>query len=536
MQTIQSQVNPRLLSKADRLFTGTLDGRIIEILQNTRRAGATEISITNHEGLVTVCDNGRGIDDFAQLLDLGSSGWDDSMEQAEDPAGVGIFCLAPREVRIASDNQSVVISERGWIGDPVAVEISEGIVQGTLIQFTDEPWKIEVVEKHAVFSGLVVRVDGELCQRAVFVSAQAVSHSDLGCRIEIKPRNELSTWHCRWKRNYYSDDVLVNFHGQVVQFTFRPISEQLQFLVDMTGEPTDIRMLLPARTQIVENEAFEELKDILEKEVYRYIQKRGSHKLKYSEYCRAKELGIDLPEATPTFNVGLLYEEGVEPIEVTKPDDFYLSNCYRMGKKCEGEFDEANVHLLAALGKFQSPFIPVEISPNFDGYSWADLPTVDRVDICVGKEKLSQYVWGERLTAVDSLEITAHTSDGRIFSHGVPMAVRDPIPRGDKSGWGSVEVLVTPEARDRLNVSDIWYHLGGFVDDSDTYDTQLYNFEEQLDLFWSTLIGPGEFLRTRLIDCLRHFELEWQTVLLDSKGNVTVTHQDGQQEVFAQQT
>ena len=42
MQTIQATVNPRLLTKADRLFTGTLQGRIIEILQNARRAGATK--------------------------------------------------------------------------------------------------------------------------------------------------------------------------------------------------------------------------------------------------------------------------------------------------------------------------------------------------------------------------------------------------------------------------------------------------------------------------------------------------------------
>ena len=41
METIQAKVNQRLLTKADRLFTGSLNGRIIEILQNARRAGAT---------------------------------------------------------------------------------------------------------------------------------------------------------------------------------------------------------------------------------------------------------------------------------------------------------------------------------------------------------------------------------------------------------------------------------------------------------------------------------------------------------------
>lgn len=58
MDTIKARVNPRLLSKADRLFTGTLAGRIIEILQNARRAGATEVHIANYEGSVTIRDNG----------------------------------------------------------------------------------------------------------------------------------------------------------------------------------------------------------------------------------------------------------------------------------------------------------------------------------------------------------------------------------------------------------------------------------------------------------------------------------------------
>jgi hypothetical protein len=95
-ETIQATVNPRLLQKASRLFTGTIEGRIIEVLQNARRAGATEVQITNTDGLITVRDNGRGIEEFKKLLDLGSSGWDDAIEFSEDPAGVGLFSLAPR--------------------------------------------------------------------------------------------------------------------------------------------------------------------------------------------------------------------------------------------------------------------------------------------------------------------------------------------------------------------------------------------------------------------------------------------------------
>ena len=61
-QTICAKVSPKLLTKADRLFTGTIEGRIIELLQNARRAGATEVRITNrNNNLVMVEDNGSGI-------------------------------------------------------------------------------------------------------------------------------------------------------------------------------------------------------------------------------------------------------------------------------------------------------------------------------------------------------------------------------------------------------------------------------------------------------------------------------------------
>jgi len=534
MEAIKAQVSQRLLSKATRLFTGSLSGRIIEILQNARRAGATTVHIGNLDGSVAVCDNGHGIDDFAKLLDLGNSGWGQSMDEAEDPAGVGVFCLAPREVEIHSGHKSVVITEKAWTGDSVPVQTAKDPVPGTMIQFNDEPWTFDEVEKQAVFSGLSVTVDDKPCSQEAFVSEQATLCPELGFRIEVRSRGNLSQWHHRWKRNYYSDDVLINFHGQVVQFAYRPVSEELQCLVDLTGEPTAIRMMLPARTQIVENKALLELKSILEKEAYRFIQKRGSHKLKYVEYCRAKELGIELPEATPSFHVGLLYGEVVEPVEIVKPDDFPLEKCFLMNQAYRDAADihETNGHLLAALGKTGDPFIPVEISSDYDGYLWSKLPTIDHIEVKAGKELATQHLRRGLITAVECLEITARTSNGRTFSQNVEMAVRKPISKED-SQYYDVEVLVTLQARDSLDPTDIWYHLGDYSEDDDTYDTQLRYFKEQLELFWAKIIGPGEYLRSRLLDCLEDFDLDWQSITIESDHTVTVIYKDGRKDVFS---
>jgi len=321
---------------------------------------------------------------------------------------------------------------------------------------------------------------------------------------------------------------MVNFHGQVVKFTYNPVTENLVFLVDMTGEPTGIRMMLPARTQLVENRAFESLKAAIEKEAYRFIQKRGWHKLPYEQYKRAAELGIELPEAEPTFEVGVLSGDTPEPIEVSMPKDFPLSKCYRTSEQLyeHDEKCEENVHLLAALGKFDEPFVPVSISGSYDGYSWARLPTVDKVEVKLGRELGRDWLWLHVLIAVESIKITAHTSDGKVFESDVAMAVLTPEQTGQ---WrhSSDHVYVTPEAREELDSSDIWYHLGGWCDEGDTYETQQYQFEEELELFWSSIIGPGEYLRAKIVGSIDGIKGDWETITIDAHRTVVITYKDG---------
>jgi len=532
METIQAQVSTRLLSKASRLFTGTLEGRIIEILQNSRRAGATHVNIINKDGFVTVCDNGGGIEDFSKLLSLGDSDWDNAMEKAEDPAGVGVFCLAPRKLTICSGNRKVCITEKAWTGEPVPILENSDSINGAILVFKDEPWKFDTVEKHAVFTGLAVTVDGKKCSKESFYSETAVGYASLGCRIEVRPKKALNKWHERFRSGYYSKDILVNFHGQVIDFSYSPVSdEELTFLVDMTGEPTGIRLMLPARTRLIENEAFEKLKTAIEVQAYRFIQKRGSHKLPFKEYKRAEELGINLPEAEPVFYVGLLAGDTPEPIEVSMPNNFPLKKCYRLSKDCQDgcETDEANVHLLAATGKFKEPFVPVSISPSYDGYSWTDLSTIDKVEVAVGKQLGSEGVWNETLVAVDSLRITVHTSDKKVFKSNVLMAVLEQPTK--KRSWYFMNVYITLEARGQLSSTDIWYHLGGWNDDGDTWDTQLYYLEQELDQFWATIIGPAEYLRSKIRSCLYGVIKDWKKIIFEEDETLTILYKDGTEKV-----
>ena len=534
MNTIKAKVNARLLAKADRLFTGTLAGRIAELLQNARRAGATRVDIRNEDNRVTVQDNGRGIEDFSKLLDMGASGWDERTETSEDPAGVGLFCLAPRTVTIRSAGKMVTIDNRGWTGKPVPVQDSEGIQSGTAIEFEEGPWTFEEVEPHAVFSGMEVVVDGVPCVREPFLPAETTQCPSLGCRLAVVDRWNLGKRHSTWRERIGHGNVLVNFHGQIVGFSYRPVAVwDICFLVEMTGEPTGIRLMLPARTCLVENPAFEKLKKALEIEAFRYVQKQGKHRLPYKEYLKAKELGIDLPEAEPTFTPGLLEDvNSLEPVAVNMPKDFPLAKCWVLDpeRKDGEETDPANAHLLAALGKFDSPFVPVTVWEAYQDYKWAQLPKIKDVRVCVGNELHEDWLWSGKLICVDSLTIQVDTTDGRTWESPVCMAIR-PASTEMRRSWVDTEVLVTLSARERPDPSDIWFHLGGYDINGDSYDTQASAFSRDLDAFWADMVGPDEHLRLAMIAAASDIPGKWQSARIDADGRMTIEFADGTQKV-----
>src|SRR5579872_7446191 len=108
-ETVRAQISAAILDKADRLFRNDDEGLWIELLQNSRRSGATVIEVSvqetrsqDDECLVVVADDGHGIQDFQRLLTLGDSGWDTAIQQREQPAGMGFFSLCRSETEVRS--------------------------------------------------------------------------------------------------------------------------------------------------------------------------------------------------------------------------------------------------------------------------------------------------------------------------------------------------------------------------------------------------------------------------------------------------
>src|SRR3546814_1712664 len=68
--------------------------------------------------------------------------------------------------------------------------------------------------------------------------------------------------------------------------------------VDIVDAP-QIHLVLPARKEVVENSALENLRTAIRIAIYRHIQSLGSHRLSHTSWCDAEALGVHLPPASP---------------------------------------------------------------------------------------------------------------------------------------------------------------------------------------------------------------------------------------------
>ena len=75
MQKVKIEVNSQsLMSRVSRMFEQTEESMLLEVFQNARRSGATEIYLSKEGNVLTVANNGKAINDFQKLLTLGESG------------------------------------------------------------------------------------------------------------------------------------------------------------------------------------------------------------------------------------------------------------------------------------------------------------------------------------------------------------------------------------------------------------------------------------------------------------------------------
>ena len=86
-----------------------------ELMQNSVRAHADKITLTVTKNKVTLRDNGVGIpateEAWQKLLTIGDSGWEESIEKGQDPAGMGLFASLLRFPALIESGRYAVSTE-----------------------------------------------------------------------------------------------------------------------------------------------------------------------------------------------------------------------------------------------------------------------------------------------------------------------------------------------------------------------------------------------------------------------------------------
>ena len=204
-ERIRAEVTTGAIRSIADQMAGNLLQIVVELLQNSRRAGATEVRIETNGGpngtRVTIEDDGCGIVHPASVLTYGTSSWDRRF-QDEEPDGIGLYALADQTVEISTRQQpdksgdqdepwSVRLTPSHFRGDAYA-DIYTGSEtsnapkrHGTRIAFECDGVKAWAIEEMARYFPLPVYVNGAEAPREGFLDGAAELMDWDGLRIGL---------------------------------------------------------------------------------------------------------------------------------------------------------------------------------------------------------------------------------------------------------------------------------------------------------------------------------------------------------------
>ncbi len=141
LRPFKAFVSPTMIRSAPNFFDNTLPSVIRELLQNSRRSGATRADLRRTGNRWVYSDNGPGCMPHS-LLGLGQSDWEEPVAANESPAGCGFFSLARR-------TPYVICPRQGW-----QVSLVEGHFSG-LQEIVPEVYVADAGDER----GLVIEFD-----------------------------------------------------------------------------------------------------------------------------------------------------------------------------------------------------------------------------------------------------------------------------------------------------------------------------------------------------------------------------------------
>ena len=373
-KNFHAEISQRMLASAPLFFNGTLHDVFAELFQNARRAGATVVDVDVVEnddggGTVTVKDNGCGVADPAKMLSLGGSGWEAGIQEREDPAGIGIYTLASRGAKIKSRAAN---KARGWsatllpahfIGEEEIKLSAATVEQGTAIafDFTNDESPHSALEGAARFYPVPVRVNGESVDQKRFLGDAIHTVKWRGVTIGVfrgeRPINKAT----------------VNFHGVTIVEEIASIEKtqrsehRLYAKVDIETAIA-LKLVLPARKELVENGFLAELKREATRILFAYVATWREHSLYYDEWRRASALGVTLNEPPARLKPWRPKDADDSVVDYPPPSEVDVTpDCLIMGCDEDNPYQHC---LWRAWNKQETKPTILRPRKGFEGYAW----------------------------------------------------------------------------------------------------------------------------------------------------------------------
>ena len=386
-RTIRATVSPAAIAKVPDFFNATTADILSELLQNSRRSGATAVAVTKADHLITISDDGRGISDPQALLAFGRSNWDRPTDN-ENPAGMGIYSLARAgDVTIRSRTRGnpawqVVLSAEHFTGaDTADIETldrpgPDDPGPGTSVTFTHRP------ETHTTFETtlqkasrhypLPVTLDEEPLRQYPFLQDALQTERWHGIDIGVHARRT-------------AGGATVNFHGVTVDHRNLPeiacLDGAWSATIDVIDSP-ELRLTLPARKELVETPFMDDVRRACTLAIYRAMLTHPAPvDVPKSVQDDARRLGIILPDARPQlppWKPERADDYDCDPADPPVPAgrDSLLLTAELSTADQQAVFRMAETH--GIQGRLLTP------EPALEGYAWYDsLTRIERVTTLV---------------------------------------------------------------------------------------------------------------------------------------------------------
>ena len=531
---IRATIHEDAIQKVSRFFNATTAECLNELLQNSRRSGATRVDITLRDNTVTVTDDGRGVQDPEALLAFGLSGWDDNTARNEDPAGMGVYALARKQDVVITSRPSqqthpwqVRLDEQHFSGAkpaPVSILPENAVPPGTSVSFSDPKAKPDDVRVAARYYPLPVTLNGVDMARTDFLHACFHIEEWQGLlRIGVSRMSRQNHHHHR-----------LNFHGITLHDGSASIISNAAYLwisfVDVINCP-QLELTLPSRKELVRTEFLNDVSQACRAAIYRAILKWPTPvDLPKSLQEEAASLGVTIPDARP-----LLAPWQPETADPESP--FGSTTDHRTQVKNDSllmlpemdPHDDQALHRALERSGMHRRIMAAE--KGMQGYPWYDrIPAIQRVTTLVNDNGRTYDLAEARRQDVDPtvkrpdsitfiLEITG--ADGKSSTMEVPadvaffneelcwMPARDtPLITQDS--------LITPQQLADLMLRSFFYPSDEADNGSEAQRDEAYDYLNTLAI--ATLVSKQESVKAALtkasVDHLRpELPKGWEAVI-----------------------